>query len=170
MGMHRIIIFLYLFTFISSLTYTGQSDTTYNEETGQYEFKLYFTNPSSIDDNTMFSFSQGVDADGNEENVVFCEINPIERRSLRSLNIRKLDVEITANCVYDKIKDPDKQIIFDNPEIRGVNDDIEIEGDFTVYFKKPSSSTSITVSSFPLSTILVSLLQQHQKIIQMILI
>ena len=162
MGIHRIIIFLYLFTFISSLTYTGQSDTTYNEETGQYEFKLYFTNPSSIDDNTMFSFSQGVDADGNEENVVFCEINPIERRSLRSLNIRKLDVEITANCVYDKIKDPDKQIIFDNPEIRGVNDDIEIEGDFTVYFKKPSSSTSITVSSFPLSTILSTI--QNSKI------
>lgn len=162
MGIHRIIIFLYLFTFISSLTYTGQSDTTYNEETGQYEFKLYFTNPSSIDDNTMFSFSQGVDEDGNEENVVFCEINPIERRSLRSLDIRKLDVEITANCVYDKIKDPDKQIIFDNPEIRGVNDDIEIEGDFTVYFKKPSSSTSITVSSFPLSTIVSTI--QNSKI------
>ena len=153
MRIHKIIIFLCLFIFIFSLTLTGNSDTTYNKETEQYEFKLYFTNPSSIDDNTMFSFSQGVDADGNEENVVFCEINPIERRSLRSLNIRKLDVEITANCVYDKIKDPDKQIIFDNPEIRGVNDDIEIEGDFTVYFKKPSSSTSITVSSFPLSTI-----------------
>ena len=141
MGVHKIIIFICLFIFISSLKYVGQSDTTYNKETGQYEFKLYFTNPSAIDDNIMFSFSQGEDADGNEENVVFCEINPIERRLLRSLNIRKLaDVEITANCFYETIKDPDKQLIFDNPEIRGVNGDIEIEGDFTVYFKKPGSS------------------------------
>ena len=51
----------------------------------------------------MFTFSQGVDEDGNEENVVFCEINPIERRLLRSLNIRKLDEKITANCIYDFI-------------------------------------------------------------------
>ena len=157
MGIHKIIIFQYLFIFISSLKYVDQSDTTYNEETGQYEFKLYFTSPNAIDDNIMFSFSQGEDEDGNEENVVFCEINPIERRLLRNLNIRNLDEEITANCVYDVIKDPDKQLIFDNPEIRGVNGDVEIEGDFTVYFKKPNSSTSINTSistsiSTPIST------------------
>ena len=34
-----------------------QSDITYNKETEQYEFKLYFTCPNSIDDNIMFSFS-----------------------------------------------------------------------------------------------------------------
>ena len=140
-----------------TLKLTDQSDTTYNKETGKNEFKLYFTSPNTINDNIMFTFSQGVDEDGNEENVVFCEINPIERRLLRNLNIRNLDEEITANCVYDVIKDPDKQLIFDNPEIRGVNGDVEIEGDFTVYFKKPNSSTSINTSistsiSTPIST------------------
>jgi hypothetical protein len=130
------------------LKLTDQTDVTYNSETGLYEFKLYFTSPNSIDDNIMFSFSQGIDSDGNEENVVFCEINPIERRLLRSLNIRKLDEQITANCVYEIIKDPDKQLIFDNPEIRGVGfDDLEIEGDFKVYYKKTISSTSIKIST-----------------------
>ena len=146
--MHRIIIFICLFTFISSLKLTGQTDATYNKETDQYEFKLYFTNPKPIDENVMFSFSQGEDKDGNEENVVYCEINPIERRLLRSLNIRKLDEEITANCFYETIKDPDKQIIFDNPEIRGEGfDDLEIEGNFTVYFKKPNPSGSSIIST-----------------------
>ena len=88
----------------------------------------------------MFSFSQGVDEDGNEENVVFCEINPIERILL---NLRNLDEQLTFNCVYDVIKDPENQLIFDNPEIRGVNDDIEIEDDFKVYYKKLLSSSSI---------------------------
>ena len=144
MRIYRILIFLSLFIFISSLALTGNSDTTYNEETGQYEFKLYFTNPSSIEDNIMFTFSQGVDEDGNEENVVFCEINPIERRLLRSLNIRKLeDVEITANCVYEVIKDPETPFIFDNPEIRGIGvDDFQIEGDFTVSYPKSTATKS----------------------------
>ena len=144
MRIYRILIFLSLFIFISSLALTGNSDTTYNEETRQYEFKLYFTNPSSIEDNIMFTFSQGVDEDGNEENVVFCEINPIERRLLRSLNIRKLeDVEITANCVYEVIKDPETPFIFDNPEIRGIGvDDFQIEGDFTVSYPKSTATKS----------------------------
>jgi hypothetical protein len=154
MEMHRIIIFICLFTFISSLKLTGQTDATYNKETDQYEFKLYFTNPNPINENVMFSFSQGEDEDGNEENVVFCEINPIERRSLRILNIRKLDEEITANCFYEVIKDPDQQIIFDNPEIRGDgSEDLEIEGDFTVYFKKPNSNGSSIISTINISTI-----------------
>ena len=93
----------------------------------------------------MLTFSQGIDEDGNEENVVFCEINPIERRLLRKLNIRKLeDAEITANYVYEVIKGPSKQLIFNNPEIRGVGfDDLEIEVDFKVYYKKFISSSSI---------------------------
>ena len=154
MEMQRIIIFICLFTFISSLKLTGQTDATYNKETDQYEFKLYFTNPNPINENVMFSFSQGEDEDGNEENVVFCEINPIERRSLRILNIRKLDEEITANCFYEVIKDPDQQIIFDNPEIRGDgSEDLEIEGDFTVYFKKPNSNGSSIISTINISTI-----------------
>ena len=98
----------------------------------------------------MFTFSQGVDEDGNEENVVFCEINPIERILL---NLRNLDEQLTFNCVYDVIKDPDKQLIFDNPEIRGVNGDVEIEGDFisvVIYI-----DNSLTVARY---------LRHHQRI------
>ncbi len=149
MEIFRIIIFLCLFIFSSSLKLQRQSEITYNEETGQYEFKLYFTNPSAIEDNVMFSFSEGVDEDGNEENVVFCEINPIERRLLRNLNIRELvDVEVTANCAFDVIKDPNSPIVFNNPEIRGVeSENFEIEGDFKVEFNNPNSSTKNSIKT-----------------------
>jgi len=67
---------------------------------------LYFTNPSAIEENNMFSFSESVNEDRNEENVVLCEINPIERRLLRNINIKKIeDVEIIANCSFYGIKD-----------------------------------------------------------------
>ena len=146
------LILLCLFQNIFTLKLTKQTETTKNEETGQYEFKLYFSNDKPIDDFVMFSISNDGDNDGEEDDdIIFCEIN---QDSLRYLNSRNLDEEIVANCYFEKIADPDTQVNLKNPVIRGIGvDNFEIEQDsFNIGFPKPYTLTSI-ITSIPTTLI-----------------
>ena len=151
-----IILFISLITFIyNQLTFTGQSTcSSRNIDTKENDFDMIFKSDASIVNDIIFYFSQGKDENGNDINIVFCEISGNTISLLRILNKRKMEETLTAHCHLDT-DNPYQEIKYENPEITKVSGDFTIEGDMTFSVIDCSVGSSI-IMTIPLTTIKTS--------------
>ena len=151
-----IILFISLITFIyNQLTFTGQSTcSSRNIDTKENDFDMIFKSDASIVNDIIFYFSQGKDENGNDINIVFCEISGNKISLLRILNKRKMEETLTAHCHLDT-DNPYQEIKYENPEITKVSGDFTIEGDMTFSVIDCSVGSSI-IKTIPLTTIKTS--------------
>ena len=151
-----IVLFISLITFIyNQLTFTGQSTcSSRNIDTKENDFDMIFKSDASIVNDIIFYFSQGKDENGNDINIVFCEISGNTISLLRILNKRKMEETLTAHCHLDT-DNPYQEIKYENPEITKVSGDFTIEGDMTFSVIDCSVGSSI-IKTIPLTTIKTS--------------